>query len=83
MEVSGGMTPHAYAFLKRLARDAEKAGSADGTKYTGSWTARSFLPHHTQRLAAAAVYGEAAAIATAINQLKQLATQRCTGPDRA
>ena len=83
MEVSGGMTPHAYAFLKRLARDAEKAGGADGTKYTGSWTARSFLPHHTQRLAAAAVYGEAAAIATAINQLKQLAMERCSGPDRA
>ena len=39
MEVSGGMTPHAYAFLKRRARDAEKAGGADGTKYTGSWTA--------------------------------------------
>ena len=34
-------------------------------------------------LDAAAVYGEAAAIATAINHLKQLATQRCTGPDRA
>ena len=83
LEVSGGATPHAYAFLKRLARDAKKMGSADGTKYTGSWTARSFLPHHAQRLAAAAVYGEAAAIATAINQLKQLATQRCTGPDRA
>ena len=31
------------------------------------------------QLAAAAVYGEAAAIATAISQLKQLATQRCTG----
>ena len=78
------MTPHAYAFLKRLARDAEKAGGADGTKYTGSWTARSFLPHHThERLAAAAVYGEAAAIATAINQLKQLALERCSGPDRA
>ena len=66
-----------------IARDAEKAGGADGTKYTGSWTARSFLPHHTQRLAAAAVYGEAAAIATAINQLKQLAMERCSGPDRA
>ena len=83
LEVSGGATPHAYAFLKRLARDAKKMGSADGTKYTGSWTARSFLPHHAQRLAAAAVYGEAAAIATAINQLKQLAMERCSGPDRA
>ena len=28
LEVSGGMTPHAYAFLKRLARDAKKIGGA-------------------------------------------------------
>ena len=76
-EVSGGLTPSAYRHLKRLARDAEKSG-VDGTKYSGSWTARSFLSHHSQRLAAAAVYGEATAIAAAINKLKQRAAQRET-----
>ena len=44
------MTPHAYAFLKRLARDAEKAGGADGTKYTGSWTAPHAAPRRGRRL---------------------------------
>ena len=46
-----------------------------------SWTARTAvlsLSHHSQRLAAAAVYGEATAIASAINKLKQRAAQRET-----
>ena len=81
MEPPGGIGRHGIALLKRIARTAASPAGRDGTVYHHA--CRSFLPHHAQRLAAAAVYGEAAAIATAINQLKQLATQRCTGPDRA
>ena len=55
----GGMAPHTYAHLKRLARDAAKVGARDGTTYDDSWTARSFLSHHMQRIASAAVMEDA------------------------
>ena len=55
----GGMAPHTFAHLKRLARDAAKIGARDGTTYDDSWTSRSFLSHHMQRIASATVMGDA------------------------
>ena len=50
----GGMSPAAAGRLRRLARDAA-AGGSDGTDYTRSYTARSFVPYYAQRLSAACV----------------------------
>ena len=53
----GGMSPYAARHLRRLGRDAVEGGT-DGTDYTRSFTARSFVPHYAQRISTACVmYG--------------------------
>ena len=48
------MSPYAARQLRHLARLASELG-CDGTDYTRSHTARSFVPHFAQRLSAACV----------------------------
>ena len=53
----GGMSPYAARHLRRLSRDAVEGGT-DGTDYTRSFTARSFVPYYAQRISTACVmYG--------------------------
>ena len=53
----GGMSPYAARHLRRLGRDAVEGGT-DGTDYTRSFTARSFVPYYAQRISTACVmYG--------------------------
>ena len=59
----GDITPHATAYIRRLAARAKGARARDGTKYGRSRTSvRSFYVHHTQQLAAAAQVGDAKAM---------------------
>ena len=48
------MSPFAARHLRRLGRAAAENGT-DGTDYTRSFTARSFVPHYAQRISAACV----------------------------
>ena len=51
------MSPFAARHLRRLGRAAATEG-CDGTDYTRSYTARSFVPHFGQRISTACVmYG--------------------------
>ena len=50
----GGMSPYAARHLRRLSR-AAVANGIDGTDYTRSFTARSFVPHFGQRISTACV----------------------------
>ena len=54
---TGAMSPFAARHLRRLGRAAATEG-CDGTDYTHSYTARSFVPHFGQRISTACVmYG--------------------------
>ena len=73
-ETYGGMAPDATRHLYRLARDSRRPGRRDGTKYTGSWTARGFTAFHAQRISAAiVVQGACAAIECLNKYVKQKA----------
>ena len=50
----GGMSPYAARHLRRLGRAAAEGGT-DGTDYSRSFTARSFVPHYAQRISTACV----------------------------
>jgi len=63
----GGMSPAAASRLRRLARDAA-AGGMDGSDYTRSFTAQSFVPFFAQRLSAACVMWGAEGILKGIRQ---------------
>ena len=65
------MNSHSLAHVSYLARRASK-GRRDTTKYGNNRaSARSFFVHHTQRLALAAVLGDARAIRKEIRGHKQ------------
>ena len=71
IEVFGGIAPHTLAHVSYLARRASK-GRRDATKYGATRdSARSFFVHHTQRLALAAILGDAKAIRKEIRGHKQ------------
>ena len=57
-ESLGGMAPSADKHLRYLAREAKKSG-CDGTDYTRSYTANSFVPFYAQRLSWASAGGVA------------------------
>ena len=57
-ESLGGMAPSASKHLNFLAREAKKNG-CDGTDYTRSYTANSFVPFYAQRLSWASAGGMA------------------------
>ena len=61
-EPLGGVCPHAWSRLKRLAREAGKAYAQDPE--AGS---RSFLQRHSQRISAAVVHADAAHIRAMIH----------------
>ena len=59
------------SFIRRLALRAKGARARDSTVYGGSSTsAKSFLVHHTQLLAAAAQVGDAKGIRKEITEMK-------------
>ena len=51
---TGAMSPFAARHLRRLGRAAAEEG-CDGTDYTRSYTARSFVPYFGQRISTACV----------------------------
>ena len=60
--------------VKRLARDASKTGSHDGTEYgDDNWNARSYLTHHMQRISDI-VMATSDQLIAAINITKRSAT---------
>ena len=68
----GGITPHAMAHLRYLARRATGAGAHDRTRYgTARSSTKSFEAHHTQRISKAAVIYDAMAIRKQTTSLKQ------------
>ena len=50
----GSMSPYAARHLRHLGR-AAAAGGVDGTDYTRSYTARSFVPYYAQLISTACV----------------------------
>ena len=72
VEPTGAIHHEAVADLRRRALSATSApGARDGTKYgKGKHTTRSYLTHHTQRIALAASRHEASHIILVINQEK-------------
>ena len=72
VEAMGGITPHAMAHLRYLARRATGAGAHDRTRYgTARSSTKSFEAHHTQRISKAAVIYDAMAIRKQTTSLKQ------------
>ena len=63
----GGMSPYAARRLRRLSRAAAESGF-DGTDYTRSFTARSFVPHYGQRMSATCVMNGAEGIMKGIHK---------------
>ena len=66
----GSFSPHTFAHLKRLARDAAGVGARDGANYDGSWTATSFLSYHMQNIASAIVTENAEMMIGQIKKIK-------------
>ena len=64
----GGMSPYAARRLRRLGRAAAESGF-DGTDYTRSFTARSFVPHYAQRMSAACVMNGAEGILKGVRKM--------------
>lgn len=73
VEVTGGITPHALAQVSYLARRSKGGGPGrDHTVYGSSRTSsRDFFTHHSQRIALAAILGDAKAIRREIGDRKQ------------
>ena len=69
---TGGITPHAMAHVRYLARRAKGKGAHDRTRYgTARASTKAFVKHHTQRISKAAVIYDAMAIRKQITALKQ------------
>ena len=71
-ESLGGMAPSADKRFRYLAREAKKSG-CDGTDYTRSYTANSFVPFYAQRLS----WATAGGVADGILILASLAKASC------
>ena len=72
VETFGGQAPHSLAYLRHLSRRARGKSARDATKYgTSNTSPRSFYEHHRQRVSAAAILGDAAAIVRSVNARKQ------------
>ena len=72
IEATGGVTPHAMAHMRYLARRASGKGAHDRTRYgSARISTKSFLQHHLQRISKAAVIYDAMAIRKQITALKQ------------
>ena len=79
VETFGGIVPSARAHIGWLARRAKGKHGRDSTKYGSSGVSpRSFYVHHTQRVALAAVLGDAKGIRRKINGIK---AERLAGGD--
>ena len=74
VEATGGLSPPAAARVWRLARRAQVQGARDGTLYGKlRISPRSFVVHHVQRIAKAAVIGDARNIRDQIRAAKSQA----------
>ena len=69
------MSPFAARHLRRLGRDAV-AGSIDGTDYSRSFTARSFVPHYGQRISTPCVMHGAEGILKGIRKNSHVRLRR-------
>ena len=69
------MSPYAARHLRRLGRDAVEGGT-DGTDYTRSFTARSFVPYYAQRISTACVMYGAEGIVTGIRKASHTRLRR-------
>jgi hypothetical protein len=56
VETTGAVCPHGVDEIRRCSR---RAATRDLTKYTDSWSARSFASHHRQRISSAVVFADA------------------------
>ena len=72
VESTGGITPHAFAYLCALARRAAGKNAQDRTRYSRARAGtKSYLQHHLRRVSKAAVIYDAMAIRKQITCLKQ------------
>ena len=72
VEATGGVTPHAMAHMRFLARRTKGKGAHDRTRYGKARSStKSYLQHHLQRVSRAAVIYDAMAIRKQITGLKQ------------
>ena len=60
-ETLGGMSPATSRLFRRLGREAARSGT-DGTDYTKSYTARSYVPYYAQKISGAIVMNGAQGI---------------------
>ena len=72
VETTGAVCPHGVDEIRRCSR---RAATRDLTKYTDSWSARSFASHHRQRISSAVVSRSLIATTTSIPTSSQQAAQ--------
>ena len=78
----GGMSPYAARHLRRLGRAAAD-GDFDGTDYSRSYTARSFVPHYAQRISTACVMCGAEGILKGVRKKSHERLRRAAACPRA
>ena len=72
VEAYGGISPHALAYMRYLARRATGKNATDRTRYGATRAStKSFLQHHMQQVSKAAVIYDAMAIRKQITGMKQ------------
>ena len=81
-ETTGAFDQHAARRLRALGRAAAELG-CDGTDYSKSYTANSFVPYYAQRMSSCSVLGDAASIHRSIEKGINARLRKAAGTTRA